>query len=49
LVIPARHLKPVWQLAAALLMEAHSTGNAEDLEHATAQLRRALDTEGWAI
>lgn len=43
-----RQLKPVWQRAAALLMEAHATGRPDDLQHATGQLRRALDAEGWA-
>jgi hypothetical protein len=44
----ARQLKPIWQRTAALLMDAHATGNADDLDHATGQLRRALDAEGWA-
>ena len=44
----ARQLKPIWQHTAALLMEAHESGKPEDLEHATAQLCRALDAEGWA-
>ena len=44
----ARQLKPIWQHTAALLMEAHESGNPEDLQHATGQLRRALDAEGWA-
>jgi hypothetical protein len=43
----ARQLKPVWQRTAALLMEAHASGKVDDLEHATGQLRRALDAEGW--
>lgn len=43
-----RQLKPIWQRAAALLMEAHASGCTEDLQHATGQLRRALDAEGWA-
>jgi hypothetical protein len=29
-------------------MEAHASGKAEDLQHATGQLQRALDAEGWA-
>jgi len=33
---------------AGLLMEAHASGCPEDLQHATGQLRRALDAEGWA-
>ena len=44
----ARQLKPIWQHTAALLMEAHASGKPDDLRHATAQLRRALDAEGWA-
>lgn len=43
-----RQLKPIWQTTAALLMEAQATGKPADLQHATAQLRRALDAEGWA-
>jgi hypothetical protein len=43
-----RQLKPVWQHTAALLMEAHESGKPDDLQHATAQLRRALDAEVWA-
>ena len=44
----ARQLRPIWQHTAALLMEAQESGNPEDLKHATEQLRRALDAEGWA-
>ena len=44
----ARQLKPIWQHTAALLMEAHASGKRADLEHATQQLRRALEVEGWA-
>jgi hypothetical protein len=44
----ARQLKPVWQRTAALLMEAHASGKPDDLQHATGQLQRALDAEGWA-
>jgi hypothetical protein len=29
-------------------MEAHASGLSDDLQHATGQLRRALDAEGWA-
>jgi hypothetical protein len=29
-------------------MEARESGKPEDLQHATGQLRRALDAEGWA-
>ena len=43
-----RQLKPIWQHTAALLMEAQASGKSEDLHQATAQLRRALDAEGWA-
>ena len=43
-----RQLKPIWQHTAALLMEAHASGKRADLEHATQQLRRALEVEGWA-
>lgn len=34
--------------AAALLMEAYASGKPDDLQHATGQLRRAPDAEGWA-
>jgi hypothetical protein len=44
----ARQLKLIWQHTAALLMEARESGKPEDLQHATGQLRRALDAEGWA-
>jgi hypothetical protein len=44
----ARQLKPIWQHTAALLMEAQASCKPEDLQHATGQLRRALDAEGWA-
>ena len=44
----ARQVKPVWQHTASLLMEARASGKPDDLQHATAQLRRALDAEGWA-
>jgi hypothetical protein len=44
----ARQEKPVWQHTAALLLQAHESGKRLDLDHATAQLRRALDAEGWA-
>jgi hypothetical protein len=43
-----RQKKAIWQHIAALLMEAQASGKSEDLHHATAQLRRALDAEGWA-
>ena len=43
-----RQMKAIWQHTAALLMEAHASGKPDDLQHATAQLRRALDAEGWA-
>jgi hypothetical protein len=43
-----RQAKAIWQKTAAMLMEAHGSGKADDLEHATGQLRRALDAEGWA-
>jgi hypothetical protein len=36
----ARQLKPVWLQTAALLMEAYASGRADDLQHATRQLRR---------
>jgi transcriptional regulator with XRE-family HTH domain len=44
----ARQAKPIWQHTAALLLQAHESGRRLDLDHATAQLRRALDAEGWA-
>jgi redox-regulated HSP33 family molecular chaperone len=42
-----RQAKAIWQHTAALLMQAHESGKPDDLDHATAQLRRALDAEGW--
>jgi len=42
-----RQKKAIWQHTAAPLMEAQASGKSEDLHHATAQLRRALDAEGW--
>ena len=44
----ARQEKAVWQHAAALLMQAHESGKAEDIRAATDQLSRALHAEGWA-
>ena len=44
----ARQEKPIWQRTAELLMEEHASGKLDDLQHATAQLRRALDAGGWA-
>jgi hypothetical protein len=44
-----RQVEPVWQHAAALLMAAHTSGEPDGLQHATGQLRRALDAEGWAV
>lgn len=43
-----RQTKAIWQHAAVLLMEAHASGKPDDLQHATAQFRRALDAEGCA-
>jgi hypothetical protein len=43
-----RQLKPVWQKTAGMFMRAHETGEADDLAHATLQLQRALNWEGWA-
>ena len=42
-----RQTKAIWQHTAALLMEAEATGKPDDLHHATGQLHRALDAEGW--
>ena len=42
-----RQLTPIWQKTAKMLMDAHASGKSADLEHATAQLRRALAWEGW--
>ena len=36
-----RQIKPIWQHTAALLLQAHESGKRLDLQHATAQLRRA--------
>lgn len=44
---PARQLKPVWQKTCEMLLQAKESGDANDLQHATAQLRRALLVEGW--
>jgi hypothetical protein len=45
----ARQLRLVWQTTAAILIEAQRTGNDDDMRHATAQLCRALQAEGWMI
>ena len=42
-----RKSKPVWQHAAELLMLAHKSGKAADVQVATDQLFRALQLEGW--
>ena len=45
----SRQLKPVWQTTAAMLLRSNETGKAVDMRHATAQLVRALQVEGWMI
>ena len=42
-----RKSKPVWQHAAALLLQANKAGKAADVCDATDQLCRALQLEGW--
>jgi hypothetical protein len=42
-----RQTKPIWQKTAQMFMDAHASGRPIDLQHATAQLRRAIDAEGW--
>ena len=42
-----RKSKPVWQHAAELLMQAHTSGKAADIRAVTDQLCRALQLEGW--
>jgi redox-regulated HSP33 family molecular chaperone len=44
----ARQKKSIWQTTAKMLMQAHASGKTDDLQHATGQLRRAVDAEGWA-
>lgn len=44
---PARQEKSVWQTTARMLLEACESGRKSDIAHATAQLRRALEIEGW--
>jgi hypothetical protein len=43
----SRQERPVWQHAAELLIEAHTSGKAADIRAATDQLCRALQLEGW--
>lgn len=43
----ARQLKPVWQKTCEMLIEAKETGDDDVIIHATAQLCRALQFEGW--
>lgn len=43
----ARQEKPVWQETARQLLLARESGKKIDIAHATAQLCRALDAEGW--
>ena len=42
-----RQLKLIWQATTAILLEAQKTGNENAVRHATAQLCRALQGEGW--
>ena len=42
-----RQLKPLWQKTAQDLMAACQSGSKVDIGLATAQLRRALEAEGW--
>ncbi len=44
---PHRQGKDVWLHTAELLLKAQRTGKRRDLEHATDQLCRALQLEGW--
>ena len=41
--------RPHWHYAGMLLMEAGTSGKAEDIEEATLQMRRALRVEGVVV
>lgn len=44
-----RQLKPLWQKTCEMLLQANKTKRKIDMQHATAQLCRALQAEGWLI
>ena len=47
LALPERHqLRPFWQYAAELLIDAAERGDRASIDNAAAQLRRALSAEG---
>jgi hypothetical protein len=47
LMRPWRQVRPHWDFAADLLLKAAETGEEDDIEAATAQMERALRTDGW--
>jgi hypothetical protein len=47
LMRPWRQARPHWDFAAELLMKAAETREVDDIEAATAQMERALRTDGW--
>ncbi len=44
-----RQRHPVWEKAMEMLLQASESGKAIDMRHATAQLVRALQVEGWIV
>jgi hypothetical protein len=47
LMKPWRQVRPHWDFAAELLLNAAETRQKSDIEMATAQMERALRVEGW--
>jgi hypothetical protein len=47
LMRPWRQARPHWDFAAELLLKAAETREEDDIEAATAQMERALRTDGW--
>jgi hypothetical protein len=47
LMRPWRQARPHWDFATELLLKAAETGEEDDIEAATAQMERALRTDGW--
>lgn len=48
LPVSRQHL-PVWEKTMQMLLEANETGKPIAMRHATAQLVRALQVEGWMV
>ena len=47
LMKPWRQVRPHWDFAAELLLNAAETRQKSDIEMATAQMERALRRDGW--